>query len=65
MIIFGIFPQTGIDRIRCLVIIIKEIISRLTPDNLALLVHQLQRFGCINQSPCGKLCLPSIFKIQL
>ena len=64
MIVAGILPQTGVNGIRNLLVILQECIRFLTPDHVSRPVRQFQHFGSIDKTSSGVFILAGILKIQ-
>ncbi len=64
MVVFGVVPQAGVDRIGAIFMVSQKAIGLLAPDNFALRVLQLQCFGRVNEPLHSQLGFPSIAKIK-
>ena len=65
MVVFGVLPQARIHAVGCFLVVIQKREGILTPNNPSVLVLQLQRFRCVNQTAYSKLIFLLVAEIQL
>ena len=65
MVVFGILPQTGVYAVGSLFVFVEEGVGLLAPEDVPLLVLQLQRFRRVDQAARGKFVFLFVVKVEL